>query len=223
MVASVITIVPVYLDCTPGTGRSALSGGVSTLEDDTVVHESDSGTVSATEKSPRALQSWQLTCPDADSEDARFVWELFRTCRTSKGFLFVSPRDEDRVCIDQPLQNTTDDSYEGDGSTTTFQLQYTLALDYDIGSGTVEVDPFDVNYPLADSVVVYADGVEVAVSGFSRVTGIVTLTAAPANGAVMTADYERAIPVRFTSENLARTLFEGNRSEARSFQIKEIL
>jgi uncharacterized protein (TIGR02217 family) len=62
----------------------------------------------------------------------------------------------------------------------------------------------------------------VSVSGVSETTGVVTLSAAPANGAVMTADYERAIPVRFTSDRIARTLFEASRSEVRSVQFKEI-
>jgi uncharacterized protein (TIGR02217 family) len=225
MVASSITIVPIYLDCSPG-GRFALSGGVSTLEDDTVVHESDNRTVSTNERSERALQIWQITFKDipAESEDAQFLWELYRVCRLSKGFLFISPKEEERVAEGQPLKNTVTGLNTGNGSATTFQLQYALELDHDIGSGSSEIDTFDVNYPiLGSTVTVYANGSPVTVSGFSATTGIVTLSAAPANGAVMTADYERAIPVRFTSATLSRTLLEASHSEARSVQFKEIL
>jgi uncharacterized protein (TIGR02217 family) len=223
MVASTITIEPIYLDCSPG-GRFALSGGVSTLEDDTVVHESDSRTVSTNERSERALQIWQITFKDipSQSEDAQFLWDLYRVNRKGKGFLFVSPKEEERVATDQPIRNTVTGLNTGNGSATTFQLQFSLELDYDIGSGSAAIDTFDVNYPLANSVTVYANGVEVPISGFSRITGIVTLSSAPANGAVMTADYERAIPVRFTSSTLSRTLLEAEHSEARSVHFKEI-
>jgi uncharacterized protein (TIGR02217 family) len=225
MVASTITIELIYLDCSPG-GRFALSGGVSTLEDDTVVHESDSRAVSTTERSERALQMWQITFKDipSQSEDAQFLWDLYRVCRKSKGFLFISPKEEERVATDQPLKNTVTGLNTGNGSATTFQLQFALALDRDIGSGSAEIDTFDVNYPiLGSTVVVYADGSPVTVSGFSASTGIVTLVSPPTNGAVMTADYERAIPVRFTSSTLSRTLLEAEHSEARSVQLKEIL
>jgi hypothetical protein len=221
-----ITILPIYLDCTE---RFAHSGGVTRLEDDTIVHESeDNKNVFTFEKSDRALQSWQLTLSDHDDEDARFVWELFRVCRNSKGFLLVPPLEEDRVLTNQPLQNTTDDSYEGDGSTTTFQLQYQVTLDHDIGGSESSSDAFDVNYPLGAAqgggytVVVYANGTPVTVSGYSQTTGIVTLAVAPADGAAMTASFARAVAVRFVSDSVDRTLFEGSRSEARSWLFKEI-
>ena len=222
MVASTITIVPIYLDFRE---RFALSGGVSSLEDDTVIHESDSRTVYTTERSERALQSWQLTLKDvpAESEDAQFLWDLFRVCRNAKGFLFVSPKEEERVATDQPMRNTSTLTGLGDGSTTTFQLQYSLALAHDIGGSSTGMDTFDVNYPLAGSVTAYANGSPVAVSGFSLTTGIVTLSAAPAGGAVMTADYERAIPVMLTSKSMARTLLEAAHSEMRSVQFREII
>lgn len=224
------TIVPIYLDCdgvVTGQRRFAGAGGVSSLEDDTVVHESDSQTVVANERSSRALQSWQITLadnPGISDDDARFLWELFRVCRLSKGFLFVPPNEEDRVKTAQPLLNrTTGNTYTGDGSTTSFQLMFSLSIDHDIGSSSSEIDAFEVNYPLGDSfVTVYANGAPVSVAGISETTGIVTLSSAPANGAVMTADYERAIPVRFTSEIISRTLLEGARSEVRSVQFKEI-
>lgn len=231
MVASTaFTINPIYLDCTE---RFATSGGVAMLEDDTNVNEGDSRTVSVGRRPVRSLQSWQLSFVDNNSEDpnaeddAKFIWKLYRIVGKAEGFLFVPPNEEDRVQTDQPLRNSTKavgdaDAFEGDGSTTTFQLMFSLSMDHDIGSGSSAITPFDVNYPLEDTVVVYADGLEVSIAGVSETTGVVTLTVAPADGAVMTADYERAIPVRFTSDSVARTLFEGVRSEMRSVQFKEI-
>jgi uncharacterized protein (TIGR02217 family) len=222
------TIVPIYLDCAGVVTerRFAGSGGVSSLEDDTVVHESDSRIVTANERSDRALQSWQITLadnPGISEDDAKFLWDLFRVCRLSKGFLFVPPNEEDRVLIGQPLRNTATEAYTGDGVTTTFQLMFALEINHDIGGSSSEMDAFEVNYPLGDEfLTVYANGVEVPFAGVSEVTGVVTLSSAPANGAVMTADFERAIPVRFTSDSISRTLLEGVRSEVRSVQFKEI-
>jgi hypothetical protein len=227
--SSSFPIVPIYLDCdgvVTGQKRFAGSGGVSSLVDDTVVHESENRTVTANERSDRALQSWQITLadnPGISDDDAKFLWDLFRVCRLSKGFLFIPPNEEDRVLEGQPLRNTVTEAFTGDGVTTTFQLMFSLEIDHDIGGSSSEIDAFEVNYPLGDSfVTVYANGVPVTVSGVSETTGIVTLSAAPANGAVMTADYERAIPVRFTSDSISRTLLEGARSEVRSVQFKEI-
>lgn len=223
------TIVPIYLDCdgvVTGQKRFAGSGGVSNLEDDTIVHETENRTVTANERSDRAFQSWQITLadnPGISDDDARFLWELFRVCRLSKGFLFIPPNEEDRVQTAQPLLNrSTGNTYTGDGSTTSFQLMFSLEIEHDIGSSSSEIDAFEVNYPLEDTVTVYANGVPVSVSGVSETTGVVTLSAAPANGALMTADYERAIPVRFTSDSISRTLLDGARSEVRSVQFKEI-
>lgn len=222
------TIVPIYLDCAGivTERRFAGSGGVTTLEDDTVVHEAESRTVTANERSDRALQSWQFTFadnPGISDDDAKFLWDLFRVCRLSKGFLLVPPNEEDRVLTDQPLRNTATLAYTGDGVTTTFQLMFSKEIEHDVGVSSSEIDAFEVNYPLGDDfVTVYANGSPVSVAGVSEVTGVVTLSVAPANGAVMTADYERAIPVRFTSDSISRTLLEGVRSELRSVQIKEI-
>lgn len=218
--SSTIEVVPKYLDCTV---RFATSGGVSSLEDHTKVHDADSRAVGITRRPVRALQSWQLTWTDNDesSEDARFVWEMFRLLGLQKGFIFIPPSEEDRVFIGFPMKNTVTGGTTGDGVTTTFQLQFHLSMDHDIGSGSESVT-FDINCPLENTVIAYADDDEVAITDVDLETGIVTLSAAPAIGKEMTADGERGIGVRWTSETVSRTLFEGKRSEVRSMQFKEI-
>lgn len=223
MVASNIDIVLKYLDCS--TERFALSGGVSSLEDDTSVHESDSRTTSTNERSDRVRRSWQLSWGDSvrnDKTDTEFLYDLFEVCRNSKGFLFVSPLETESTAEDQPLQNTVTGLYTGDGSTTTFQLQRQVTIEHDIGSSSTSSDLYDIEYPLANTITVYADGSPVSISGLSLTTGIVTLSAAPSNGAVMTADYEYAVPVMIVSPAISRSMIEATNTEVRSIQIKEI-
>jgi uncharacterized protein (TIGR02217 family) len=216
MVASSITILPIYLD---GRSKNVLSGGVSTLEDDTAVNKSDSRTVTTNERSDRVQQSWQLSWSVASN----FIVQLFRVCRNSKGFLFISPLDEEREAIGQFLRNTVTGLNEGDGSTTTFQLQYAVSLTYDIGVGSASTDAVDVNYPISGTVVAYKNGVSATLSNVNLTTGVVTFTTAPGNGVVTTADYERAIPVMFTSKSIGRTLIQSDHTEVRSAQIEEIV
>ena len=65
----------------------------------------------------------------------------------------------------------------------------------------------DVKKPVSGSVTVYIDDVEQS-SGVSvdTVTGIVTLTAPPAVGEVVTADFEFDVPVRFDTDSLSASL-----------------
>jgi uncharacterized protein (TIGR02217 family) len=78
----------------------------------------------------------------------------------------------------------------GDGAATVFQLVKAYG-DYSRR----------ILKPVAGSVVVAVDGVGVAAS-VDAVTGIVTLGAAPAEGAVVTAGYRFDCPVRFDTDRL---------------------
>jgi uncharacterized protein (TIGR02217 family) len=217
MVASTITIRPVYLD---GREQTVLAGGTSMIEDNSVIHRSeDSGTVSTTERSDRVRRSWQLSWHRDSAEIANY----FEVFRNSLGFLFISPIDDERVLTGMPLRNTVTGNNTGDGSTTTFQLRHQITLDYDVGAGSSSSDAYDVNYPLAGTVTAYANGTPVTISSISLTTGVVTLNAAPSGGAVMTADLSRAFPVLFTSRSISRTLLQVDRTELRSVQIEEII
>lgn len=211
-----ITIENIYLD---GRVKNILSGGVSILEDDTAVHNSENRTTSTNARSNRVRYRWQLSWSAASA----FVTNLFEIVRNERGFIFISPIDEEREVTGAPLKNTATGLGTGDGSTVTFQLQRQVSLSKSIGGGSITSDAFDINYPiLGSTVVVYADATPVTVSGFSATTGIVTLSAAPSDGAVMTADFEHGWPAMFSSQTISRTLLQVDQTEVRSAQIEEI-
>jgi uncharacterized protein (TIGR02217 family) len=212
MPESDIEILPIYLN------KVALAGGVSTANDDTSVIQAENRTVSAYERSDTVQRSWQLSW----SRDYSFITKLFAICRMSKGFLFVSSKDEERQATGQPLRNTVTGLNVGDGTTKTFQLQYVVSLPKDIGGGSSSSDPVDVNYPLAGTVTAYKNGVAASLDDVNLLTGVITFSSAPGADVVPTADYERAFPARFTS-GVAQTLMGSDRTEVRSVQIEEIL
>ena len=96
----------------------------------------------------------------------------------------------------------------GNGTAKTFALikRYgTAALTYDRA----------ITKPVAGTVRVAVAGVELAATAFSvnALTGLVTLTTAPANGAAITAGYSFHTPVRFDTDRLDVSLegFEAGR------------
>ena len=89
----------------------------------------------------------------------------------------------------------------GDGTTTDFAL----IKRYLIGAFERERP---IQKPVDGTVRVAVDTVEVAAAAFSvdSTTGIVTLNAAPPNGAIITAGYEFDVPVRFATDQLDESL-----------------
>lgn len=219
MVASSITIDAVYLD---GRVRNVLGNSVWGLEDDTVVKVSDNGLVETNERWDRVKHNWTLSWSTATS----VIENLFKVNRQSRGFLFISPRSDDRVTMAQTCRNTVTGLGTGNGSATTFQLQLT-------DSTTAHSVTRDVNYPLVSpnlgsdsTVVMYVAGVAKTLGAdftVNSTTGIVTFTAAPSNGAAITADFSYAWPVRFTSSAISTTMLQLDQAEVRSVAIEEIL
>lgn len=229
-IESNITIVPIYLDCRT---RFTLAGGVSTLEDDSIIHEAESRTTTTTERSARLRRGWQLNFGDAlrtSETDTEFLIRAFEVCRNSKGLLFIPPLTVENTATDMPLWNPTAGSYTGDGSTVVFQLRRQATLEHDIGSSSTSSDAYDIIYPLAaantgnagDVVTVKASSSPVSVSGYSSTTGLVTLNSAPADGAPMLASFRYATPSLIVSSDLSRSMVKGPYTEVRSLQLKEI-
>lgn len=81
----------------------------------------------------------------------------------------------------------------GDGTNTIFQLRknYTSLVQYQR----------KITRPVSGTVSVRVDGVTAAFS-VNVNTGVVTMSVAPANGAVVTASFEFDVPVRFDSDKL---------------------
>jgi uncharacterized protein (TIGR02217 family) len=113
---------------------------------------------------------------------------FYARCGRAYGFRFKNHDDFD--VEDQELG-------EGDGAETEFQLVKT----YTSGEATLTRK---ITKPVTGTVSIYADGVPQG-SGWSvdTTTGIITFTAAPADGVVITADFEFDVPVRFDTDYLA--------------------
>lgn len=90
----------------------------------------------------------------------------------------------------------------GDGTMTTFQLIKIYTDD----AGYTEVRK--IRKPVAGTVKVYVDNVRQATLSVNVTTGIVTFTTAPSQGAVITADYEFDVPVRFDTDHCPQSIKE---------------
>lgn len=89
----------------------------------------------------------------------------------------------------------------GDGVTTVFQLKKSYS------SGSV-VETRTIHKPVAGTIVIYIDGVLQNESTYTADTtnGQVIFNVAPALDAVITADFEFDVPVRFDTDRLSATL-----------------
>jgi uncharacterized protein (TIGR02217 family) len=63
-----------------------------------------------------------------------------------------------------------------------------------------------ITKPVSGTVRVYKDGEEELAGSVDVTTGIVTLTAAPAAGVTITADFELDVPVPFDTDHMAVTI-----------------
>jgi uncharacterized protein (TIGR02217 family) len=110
--------------------------------------------------------------------------------------------------LDQALGN-------GDGAAKNFALRKTYA------SGPAAWTRAIVK-PVAGSVRVAVGGVETTAFTLDTTTGVITLAAAPANGAAVTAGFEFDVPVRFDSDALAINLAGFRAGEIPSIPLVEI-
>lgn len=90
----------------------------------------------------------------------------------------------------------------GDGTATAFQLIKTYTDD----AGYTEVRK--IRKPVAGTVKVYVDNVRQTTLSVNVTTGIITFTIAPSQGAVITADYEFDVPVRFDTDHCPQSIKE---------------
>lgn len=90
----------------------------------------------------------------------------------------------------------------GDGTTTAFQLIKTYTDD----AGYTEVRK--IRKPVAGTVKVYVDSVRQTAVSVNVTAGIITFTTAPLEGAVITADYEFDVPVRFDTDHCPQSIKE---------------
>ncbi len=113
--------------------------------------------------------------------------------------------------MDQPLGT-------GDGATTQFQLSKTYAS----GSQSY-LRP--ISKAVAGTVRIAADAFELTTGtdfGVDSSTGLVTFTAPPASGAVLTAGFEFDVPVRFDQDRLEIDLASFNAGQIPDIPLREI-
>lgn len=87
----------------------------------------------------------------------------------------------------------------GNGSNKIFQLSKT----YSSGSAAVARE---IKKPVSGTVKIYVNSVLQASPSINHATGVVTLATAPANAAIVTADFEFDVPVRFDTDELSLSL-----------------
>lgn len=136
-----------------------------------------------------------------DTQQAALMTFFYAQSGKAYGFLFLDHRDhattDTNKAAGTPVYQTIG---TGDGSTTTFQL-------VKVYSSTVRSYTRKITRPKTGTITIKKDGVT-ASSGVSvsLTTGIVTFTSAPADGVVITADFEFYVPVRFDVDNMSITL-----------------
>lgn len=193
------------IDTTVTLAADAVASSVWSIEHNTVVKVSDSGIVETNPRWPRGKKKWTLSYIKTS---AVTIENMFRVFGQHTGFLFVPPRTVDYIATGQTIGT-------GNGTQTAFQLTLTATA----GAGSVTQN---ILYPLAGTLVINLNGTPTVAFTVSLTTGIVTMTAPPGAGVVVTSDYQFATPVKFSADNLDTTVFQIDRQEARSFNIEEV-
>jgi uncharacterized protein (TIGR02217 family) len=135
------------------------------------------------------------------------------------GFRYRDPLDFSSASPGSAIASSNQILGTGNGTLATFQLTKTY------GSGPSAYRR-DITKPVAGSVRVAVQGVEVPASGFAvdTTTGILTFVPSriPASGAVVTAGFEFDVPVRFDSDALSIDLSAFRAGEIPSIPLIEI-
>ena len=111
------------------------------------------------------------------------------------GFRFRDPFDNRSAAPDQAPDPSDQLIGTGDGAATQFQL----VKHYESGG---ERWTRTIHKPVAGSLRVAVDGVETSQFSLDDTTGLLTLDAAPADGAAVTAGFAFDVPVRFDADRL---------------------
>lgn len=202
---------PITIDATAildARSSDAAAGSVWSLEDMATTHEGDGGKIDVNQIWPRRRRKWTVSWLFTSSDA---VETLYEALGTTTGFLFISPRDRDRLVTLGSLSPLT-----GDGSRVTFQLVVRVTA----GATTVTRN---IKYPISGTVSVYLNDV-LQTTGFSvnYTTGIVTFDAPPANGVTVRATFQYAWPAHFTSPEIAVNVDTSEVAQINSLVFEEI-
>lgn len=136
---------------------------------------------------------------------------------TTNGSMNTSAALSDVTNLDQPMQNTTDETFLGDGSTTVFQLGKRSLV------GTAShfrktTKPQSGTVTIAVNGVAKTEGPDYTVD---YATGLVDFASAPAASAVVTWGGAFYVPVAFANESLPTTI-EGFTQQTPSIELIEV-
>jgi len=194
------------------TNRLVVEGSVGTLQDGSIIQESDSGLVAVVERWPRRRKRWTLTWGPDNYESLE---NLFEVNGRKYPFLFIPPRERDYQVTDHWFAS-------GDGVTTAFQLTRGVLT---IAPGPVVVRALilDVLYPIVGTISITVDAVPVVlgVDWSLGALGVIDFVSPPADGAVLHGSFQYATPVRWISEGIDITLQAAGLHELRSASIEE--
>lgn len=198
------------------THRLVVDGSTATLQDGSILQESDSGKVVVIDRWPRRKRRWTLSWGAEDS-NAAYIENLFDVNGRKYPFLFVPPRTADYT-VGAPSAGHWFAS--GDGVTETFQLNRGI-LTLDADDNAVRAATIDVHYPIDD------DFFEITIDAVPTTAftlgagGLVTFDDPPPTAAVIKATFHFATPVRFISETIDVTMRVADLHEVRSVTIEE--
>jgi uncharacterized protein (TIGR02217 family) len=104
----------------------------------------------------------------------------------------------------------------GDGAAVVFQLSKTYGASF---------DPYvrPITKPVAETVIVTVDGGATTAFAVGETNGIVTFDDPPAEGAVLTAEFEFDVPVRFDTDRLDIELSSFDAADAPAIPLIEVL
>lgn len=194
--------------------RLIVDGSNATLEDSSIIQESDSGLVTVIERWPRRRRRWTVTWSARSGlGNAEAIETLFEVNGRKHPFLFIPPRERDYTITEHWFDT-------GDGVEDTFQISRGVqTLDGDDAS--VRQVIHNIYYPLDDAFFeLTLDGSTTTAYALGA-RGVVTFNDPPDSGAIIRISCHYATPVRWESESISTTMRDANNDEIRSATLVE--
>lgn len=176
--------------------RDVAAGIVKGLERRTNVASLGSGREERNARWSDSRRSWQGGLGIRTADGLAAVVDLFEECNGRLYAFRFRDWTDYKSCLPSGEPGATDQVIgTGDGAA----LAFPLVKKY----GSLNPYLRDITKPVSGSVLVAVDGVPVG-SGWTvdHLTGVVTFTVAPINGAAITAGFKFDVPVRFDSDTL---------------------
>lgn len=179
----------------------------------TTVNTTEGGYEQTNQNWSNPRSEWDIGYGIRNRADLNAVLNFFMARRgRARGFRFKDWLD---FAVDDQMQNSLG---PGDGTTTGFQLVKVYRDDVNALSRKI-------TRPIASSVSVFVDGALQAVTtdyGLDDATGVVTFTSPPGIGAVVSAQFEFDLPVRFDTDQFPAEVLWADAIEVAGLTIVEV-